>query len=660
MPAPALTVFPRVLTSPRCPGGGGRRIRKPLALLTFLALSASVLPSYAMAEASLEPPRVALAGVAFDVTVEGAPAGTRLELDAGPLRFEAVADPEGSAVFSDVLVDDPQALQLAVYELSVAPPRPLAEAALRVIPGWLSILPPLLAIFLALALRSVIPSLMLGIWFGATALISLSPTGAFRGLLEAFHVHVAGALANSDHAMIILFSLMIGGMVGIVTRNGGMHGVVRLIMRKATDRISGQISVWLMGIAIFFDDYGNSLVVGNTARSVTDRLRISREKLAYIVDSTAAPITCVALATTWIGYEVGLIGDALKTIPEFTQNPYSVFLSTIPYNFYPLFALFFVFLVAFTGRDFGAMHAAEVRARGGRVRSEASEASSDGGLEELEPKEDAPVRAVNAVLPILVLIGTLLAALLITGEGETLPQIIGSADPYKSLMWASLLGVVVAAALSLGQRLLDLEEVIDAWYTGVRSMLFAMIILVLAWALAGIADELHTADYLVSLLGDSLPPAVLPALVFVLSALTAFSTGTSWGTMGILMPLIIPLTWAVMSAAGMTGPEYHDILYSAIACNLAGAVWGDHCSPISDTTILSSMASGCDHIEHVRTQLPYAMAVGLVALLIGTLPTGYGLPWWVALPAGGAVLYVVIRFFGRRPEDAAASSAGSG
>ena len=608
------------------------------------------------AEARLEPPRVALAGVVFDVALTGAPADTRLELDAGPLRFEATADADGNAVFADVLVDEPEALELAVYELEAVSSEPLAQAELRVIPGWLSILPPLLAIFLALALRSVIPSLMVGIWFGATALVSLSPGGAFRGLLESFQVHVAGALANRDHAMIILFSLMIGGMVGIVTRNGGMHGVVRLIMRKAKDRISGQVSVWLMGIAIFFDDYGNSLVVGNTARSVTDRLRISREKLAYIVDSTAAPITCVALATTWIGYEVGLIGDALKSIPEFSQNPYSVFLSTIPYNFYPLFALFFVLLVAVTGRDFGSMHAAEVRARGGRVRSEASEATSSEGLEDLDPKEDAPIRAINAVLPILVLIGTLLAALLITGEGETLPQIIGSADPYKSLMWASLLGVVVAAVLSLVQRILDLEEVIDAWYTGVRSMLFAMIILVLAWALAGIADDLHTADYLVSLLGDSLPPEVLPALVFVLSALTAFSTGTSWGTMGILMPLIIPLTWAVMSAAGMTGAEYHGILYSAIACNLAGAVWGDHCSPISDTTILSSMASGCDHIEHVRTQLPYAMAVGLVALFIGTLPTGYGLPWWVALPAGGVVLYALIRFLGRRPEERVPSS----
>ncbi|MEJ2603934.1 MAG: Na+/H+ antiporter NhaC family protein [Gammaproteobacteria bacterium] len=604
---------------------------------------------------------MALAGVPLDITIEGLAADARVELEADTLTYTALADAGGRAVFEDVLVDDAGERELRFFDVTAGRPgERVAEGTLRFIPGWLSILPPLLAIFLALALRSVIPALMIGIWCGATTLVSLTPSGAFRGLLESFQLHVTDALADRDHAMIILFSLMIGGMVGIVIRNGGMHGVVRIIMRRADDPVSGQLSVWLMGIAIFFDDYGNSLVVGNTARSVTDRLRISREKLAYIVDSTAAPITCIALATTWIGYEVGLIGDALKTIPEFSQNAYSVFLSTIPYSFYPLLALFFVFLVAVTGRDFGPMHAAEVRARSGRVRSEAAEATSEEGLESLEPDEGAPIRAVNGVVPILVLIVTLLAGLLLTGQGESLPEVIGSADPYKSLMWGSLLGVVAAALLSLVQRILTVDETIDAWYTGVKSMLFAMVILVLAWALAGIAEELRTADYLVSLLGDSVSPPLIPALVFVLSALTAFSTGTSWGTMGILMPLVIPLTWAVMSAAGMTGPEHHAILYSAIACNLAGAVWGDHCSPISDTTILSSMASGCDHIEHVRTQLPYAMVVGLVAVLAGTLPAGYGLPWWIALPLGGAVLFVLLRLIGRRPGGTPAARPATG
>jgi Na+/H+ antiporter NhaC len=206
--------------------------------------------------------------------------------------------------------------------------------------------------------------------------------------------------------------------------------------------------------------------------------------------------------------------------------------------------------------------------------------------------------------------------------------------------------------LSIGQRILDLEETVEAWYGGLKSMLFAMIILVLAWALSEITGVLHTADYLVALVGESLNPGFVPALVFILAAATAFATGSSWGTMGILMPLVIPLAWAVLQADGLhTESEYYHIIYSTTSVVLAGAVWGDHCSPISDTTILSSMASGCDHIEHVRTQIPYAMTVGLVALLLGTLPTGFGFPWWASLLIGAAVLAVSLRVFGERVAD---------
>jgi Na+/H+ antiporter NhaC len=195
---------------------------------------------------------------------------------------------------------------------------------------------------------------------------------------------------------------------------------------------------------------------------------------------------------------------------------------------------------------------------------------------------------------------------------------------------------------------MNLEEVVDAWYKGVRSLMYAMIILVLAWALGGITDVLQTANFLVSILGDTLPVQTLPFLVFVIAAFTAFATGSSWGSMGILTPLVIPLTWAVMQANGYTGPEHMHILYSSIASVLAGSVWGDHCSPISDTTILSSMASGCDHIEHVRTQLPYALLVGIVALGAGSLPVAFGIPWWLGLLAGAAVLFTFLRLFGHK------------
>jgi Na+/H+ antiporter NhaC len=214
-------------------------------------------------------------------------------------------------------------------------------------------------------------------------------------------------------------------------------------------------------------------------------------------------------------------------------------------------------------------------------------------------------------------------------------------------MWGSLLGMVTAVFLTLIQRIMSLEEVVNAWYQGMRAMIYAMIILVLAWALGGITDELKTADFLVSILGDTLPVQLVPALVFLIAAFTAFATGSSWGSMGILVPLVIPLTWAVMKASGHAGPEDMHILYSSIASVLAGSVWGDHCSPISDTTILSSMASGCDHIEHVRTQLPYAFAVGTVSIVICSIPVAFGLSPWIALLVSAVLLFTILRLLGQ-------------
>jgi Na+/H+ antiporter NhaC len=441
--------------------------------------------------------------------------------------------------------------------------------------------------------------------------------------------------------------MMIGGMVGIITRNGGMNSIVMLLVSRAKTAIGGQVSVWLMGLMIFFDDYSNTLVVGNTARPLTDHLKISREKLAYIVDSTAAPVVCLALITTWIGYEVGLIDAALSGIPELTEPAYTVFLHSIPYSFYPILAIIFVFTVAYTGKDMGPMYAAEVRARNGQVSPINSMDTPAIQGDNLEPKAGVKMRAINAFIPIIVLIVSLLAGLYITGEGENLTDIIGSANSYVAMLWASLLGAMTAAIMTISQKILTTHETVDAWFGGVRAMLFAMIVLILAWALSDISMALHTADYLVSILADSLPAQMVPATVFVLSAITAFTTGTSWGTLGILMPLVVPLCWAVMQVNGMATPEHMHILYSAIACNLAGAVWGDHCSPISDTTVLSSMASGCDHIEHVRTQMPYALLVGFVAIIIGTVPGAYGFSPIISILLGGVILIGILNYFGK-------------
>ena len=576
----------------------------------------------------------------------------------GALAQEAlVPDTTAAAVEAPVLLDGEPAEAPAEAD-SPAPPDV----------GWLAVLPAVLAIAAALAFRQVVAALFLGVWLGAWIVTGDLALGWFTGLFDTVAVFVLGALADSDHAAIILFTLMIGGAVGLIQRNGGTAAIVDVATRWARSAGRGQLATAILGTAVFFDDYANTLIVGGTMRPITDRLRISREKLAYLVDSTAAPVASLALVTTWIGYEVGLIGTAIDALPGYDEGAYSVFLNSIPYSFYPILTLLFVFLIAGTRRDFGPMLAAERRARqrGELFRPGSNAEAAQAEAEATEPPPDAPRRLVNAVLPIVVLVAGVLIGLVVTGRAAvleegmamTLTNVIGEANSYTAMMWASLAAVLIAVALSVGQRILTLEEAIDAWYAGMRSMLLAIVILVLAWALAGVNEALGTADVLVTALSGTLAPGFVPAVVFLLAAATAFSTGSSWGTMGILMPLVIPLAWGVLAADGLhTTGEYHHIIYSTVSAVLAGAVWGDHCSPISDTTILSSLASSCDHIDHVRTQLPYALTTGAVALLLGTLPTGFNAPWWVMLPICAAVLVAVVWFVGKPVEEPAEAPA---
>jgi Na+/H+ antiporter NhaC len=615
-----------------------RRLIAAAWLAMLIPISSSAL--------EIEAPAVGLAGVPLEYVVSGADEGAIVTLQVAGATRSVAADERGTARFAGITI-----AETGGAIVTAAAGEASASQVLRVIPGWVSVLPAIVAIAIALTLRNVIPALLLGLWIGATAVRSFTLEGTGRGLLDTFSVYVTGAIADFDRASIILFTMMIGGMVGIITRNGGMASVVRGIVSRAKTAIGGQVAVWLMGLMIFFDDYSNTLVVGNTARSLTDHLKVSREKLAYIVDSTAAPVACIALITTWIGYEIGLVDQALASIDELSHvQAYSVFIHSIPYSFYPIFAIVFVFMISASGRDFGPMLAAERRARAGSVKPVSADDLPAINGDQLEPKDNIPLRAINAFVPIITLVVALLVSLFMLGEGDSMIEVLETTSPYRAMMYSSFVGVLVAAAMTLGQRILTLHETVDAWYGGLRATLFGMIILVLAWALSDLTETLSTADYLVTLLADSLPVALIPAIVFVLAAFTAFTTGTSWGTMAILMPLIIPLAWAVMSISGMNDSGDMHILYSSVACTLAGAVWGDHCSPISDTTVLSSVASGCDHIEHVRTQLPYALLVGFVGLLLGTIPGGFGVPPWISLVLGVAVLAVALKVLGRSSE----------
>ncbi|MCG8462952.1 MAG: hypothetical protein MI919_42245 [Holophagales bacterium] len=549
-----------------------------------------------------------------------------------------------------------------------------AETEFHLLPGWLSVLPPILAIALALVFRDVLIALFLGVFGGAFILAGWNPFAAFANTIDTF---IVGSLVDSDHISIIVFTCCLGGMVGLVTKSGGTHGIVRMLAPYATSRRRGQLSTWAMGLTIFFDDYANTLIVGPTMRPITDRLRISREKLAYLVDSTAAPVVCLFPISTWVGFEIGLIGSAFESL-GLEADAYTTFVASIPYRFYPLFALLMVFMIALSGVDFGPMRAAERRARKrGLLLAEGAKPIADYSSSEVEPPEEAPKLASNALVPIATVMVMTVLGLWITGVqgaassglergdlpfGEWLRVLLAEADSYKALLWASLTGMTVAFALAVGRRILKVAEAAAALVAGMKAMFLALLVLTLAWSLAAVCQELDTAQFLVGIAQKGLPAALLPALTFVLAAAVAFATGSSWGTMGILTPLVIPIAHQLLTGSGI-GPGdsvYSGVLLGTIASVLSGSVWGDHCSPISDTTILSSMASGCDHIAHVRTQLPYALLVAGVAVSIGSIPSALGLNPWISILVGGALLVAGVLVLKRRqgPLDSEPSDGG--
>lgn len=525
--------------------------------------------------------------------------------------------------------------------------------SVRGIPGILSILPPLLAILLALAFRQVVIALVAGTWLGAIFLFNYDIPGGFYRVMDYF---VINAITDPNKAQIIVFSMMFGGMVGVITHNGGARGIADVITGFASTPRRGQISCVASSFFLFFDDYANVLVRGNLMRPITDRLRISREKLAFFVDVGAATVASTFFISTWIGYEVGLIDQGLKIIGS-ELNAYTVFLQTIPYLFYPITALILAFLIAVTGRDFGPMWEAERRCRmEGKPLRDGAEPATD-LAESGELDEDVPARWINGALPVISILVVGILGLYMTGiraldaEGATgygIGEIVGAADSYKALLWASLTGCIVAILLSVAQGILTVHKAIEAWIKGLKSMLLAMIILILAWSIGSVTEELHTADYLVQMLRDVLSPYWLPSLTFIIAALVAFSTGTSWATMAILMPLVIPLSHTLGVDLQLPADVNHHLMLGVISSVLSGAVFGDHCSPISDTTILSSMASACDHIDHVRTQLPYALLAAVGGVLIGDIPTAYGFSPWISISLSTVVMFLVLMLFGKK------------
>jgi len=600
---------------------------------------------------SLDVPAVVLSGVPCEIAVSGPPAAFPVVIESAAWR-DTLTGPGPAGPRRLARGDELRLVELDGTVLAAARP--------RVLPGWTAVVPPLLAIALALVTRQVLISLVLGAWVGSLLLAGGQPLVAFLRLGDRFLVQ---ALSQPDHASIVLFTTILGGMVGVMARGGLTEGLVRALSGRVGGRRGGQLATAAMGTVIFFDDYANTLLVGTTMRPLTDRLRLSREKLSYLVDSTAAPVATLAVISTWVGFQVGLIQDALGGLGQAPGSAYTFFLRTLPYSFYPWLTIVCVYLIAASGRDFGSMRVAEQRAlaTGQVLRPGARPASETLGGEATRAGDNArPVAPVLGLLPIVVVIVTVAAGLVIDGRqaaeeaglaAPDLRQTLEHADSFAVLMWAALLGTVTALLVAVGSRRLDLRAAVDGFVDGCRAMVIAVTILLLAWSLSAVCDELQTAPYLVEVCRDALSARLLPAVTFTLAAAVSFATGTSWGTMAILVPLVFPLGAVLPGAEGIAGPTAVGIHLAAVSAVLAGAVFGDHCSPISDTTIMSSLASGSDHIDHVRTQLPYALVVAAAALACGFLPAGWGLPPWGGLLLGGAVVAAVV-FGGGRPPAA--------
>ncbi len=532
---------------------------------------------------------------------------------------------------------------------------------------WFALVPLMLAIVLAIWLRNIIVALFVGVWSGG---VILAHGNFFAGLVQTLETFLLKQLSgNESHLMIILFTMFLGAMIGVMSRGGGTQSLVFSLARYTQKRESGQLMTWALGLVIFFDDYANTLLVGSTMRPITDRLRISREKLAFLVDSTAAPVAGLAILSTWVGVEIGYIQSTYEQLGLEAEG-YTTFLATLPYRFYALHLIVFVLLIAYSGHDFGPMLKAEARALAtGQVHRPGVAVP---GVADDDPVSTPGRRPLlrNAVIPVVTLLVLIVAGMWWTGSQglaaanllkrqngleaapATLWAVLEHARSNRVLFLSSFVASLVAVAAAKVSRSLTLSECMDAWLEGAKSMFLAVVILVLAWGVAAVCNEKHlnTAGFLVELTRGQLSVHWMPSLAFLLAGCVAVATGSSWSTMGLLLPLFISITYYLLVDLNEADP-HHPLLLATIGAVLAGAIFGDHCSPISDTTVLSSAASGSDHLDHVATQMPYALTVAAVSLLLGYLPVGFGYSPIVLVPLGLFVLYLLVQFLGRPVEE---------
>lgn len=498
--------------------------------------------------------------------------------------------------------------------------------------GWLSIVPPLIAIILAIVTRRVIVSLFISIWVGGIIYTNGNP---FSGLAYAF-TWMKDVMIDDWNARFLVLTALLGVGAAFMYKTGGSAGLIRLLEDKLTTKRRVLFLPYILGILIFFNDYANSVIVGNASKDITGKNKVSREKLSYVLDSTSAPMATIGPVSDWIGYQVSIISGAFASAAIVGVEPYYAFLQSIPWNFYALLSLVAVGMFIVIGKDFGPMAKAEHRAEttGELIEKGSTPLSSvEDDLGEPFKKEGGSVWFF--IVPLVTLVSVGIWGLWYTGggaEGKTMIEALADTDVAEALTWAafamSFVGIVIALFQRVGFK--DIEETILA---GITTMLPALIIIVLAWSIGTVTDVLGTAEYVVNSTESWMTPALMPFLVFVIGMFISFSTGTSWGTMAILTPIAIPLAYSI-------GGE--ELIPLAIGSIFSGAIYGDHVSPISDTTIMASIFSGSDHIAHVKTQMPYATVTagvsGAMFLLYNVVTNVY-----VLLLIAVILQYIVIK-----------------
>ncbi|MCR5221859.1 MAG: Na+/H+ antiporter NhaC family protein [Lachnospiraceae bacterium] len=485
--------------------------------------------------------------------------------------------------------------------------------------GWLSILPPLIAIALALITKEVYSSLFIGITSGVLIYAFSSGGNIFSAAALTFDMMCSKI---SDNAYMIIFLALLWAVVSLVSKSGGSLAYGTWAGKRLKSKRSAAFATSLLGILIFIDDGFNCLTVGTVMRPIFDRLRISREKLAYIIDATAAPVCIIAPVSSW----------AVAVASEVSEkNGFHIFLSTIPYNFYALMTILMVFLISFTGRDFGPMKKAEEEA----LNASPEEGNGPAG-------EQNKGHVIDLVLPIAVLIVCAILGMAYVGgffEGVSFSEAIGY-NPTAGLSLGAFAGLITALLLYLPRKLMKPKEFVECIVGGIGNIVPPMLILILSWSLGGVCRQLIGTGVFISgfVNGSSMSLGFLPFLIFVIAALMSFSMGTSWGTFGMLIPIITMICEA--DGAGT-------LLVPALGATLAGSVYGDHCSPISDTTILASTGADCKHIRHVETQLPYATLVAVICAL-GYLIAGFMRTPVVAIIAESVILTGTVLLIGKK------------